>query len=217
MFLNKIKSVIRRYQMKSIFSETTFYRNAIADNLCILGNHTVLFQNTTIVNSSIGRYTYVQAHSHIYNVDIGPFCSIASGVTIGLAMHPTDMLSTSPVFYDNTQPLPHFFTNKKLFSKNLPRTSISADVWIGQEVMIKAGVTIGVGAVIGAGAVVTNDVEPYSIVGGVPAKFIRKRFDEDICDELFKSKWWALDDAKLQKLAPYFLNIEKLLKELKRV
>ena len=217
MFLNKIKSAIRRYQMKKRFSNTTFYANAFADNTCILGENTVLFQSTNVLNSSIRKYTYVQANSNIYNAEIGPFCSIASGVTIGLAEHPTHMVSTSPIFYDNTQPLPYFFTDKKLFSENLPRTTIDADVWIGQGVMIKSGITIGVGAVIGAGAVVTNDVDPYSIVGGVPAKLIRKRFDEDICEELLESKWWEIDENKIQKIAPYFSNIEKFINELKRV
>lgn len=216
MFLNRVKSIIRRYQMKRMFADTTFYTNALADKTCILEKHTVLFPNTIILNSSLGRYTYVQADSNIYNVSIGPFCSIANGVTIGLAIHPTHMLSTSPVFYDNSQPLPHFFTDKKLFSENLPRTIICADVWIGQGVMIKSGIRIGVGAVIGAGAVVTNNVEPYSIVGGVPAREIKKRFNENICEQLLKSKWWELDEKNLQEITPYFSNVTEMLDILKR-
>jgi len=211
MILRSLKKYYDIYRIHKRFRKTVFYANAFADNSSFLGENTVLFQNVQIVSSTLDRYTYVQSNSKIYNSTIGPFCSIASDVTIGLAIHPTDMVSTSPVFYDNTQPLPFFFTDKKLFTNYLPKTVLGADVWIGQGAMIKAGITVGVGAVIGAGEVVTRDIEPYSIVAGVPAQLIRKRFDEDICQRLYNSKWWTLEDQYLKDVAPYFNSPQKLL------
>ena len=88
---------------------------------------------------------------------------------------------------------------------------IGNDVWIGSDVKILQGITIGDGAVVAAGAVVTKDVEPYTIVGGVPAKKIRDRFDEEKKDFLNKLKWWDKDDEWLQKYGNYFENIDKLM------
>jgi acetyltransferase-like isoleucine patch superfamily enzyme len=177
---------------------------ALVDSGSTLGRNVVLFRDVSLSNSRLGEYTYVQLGSVINNAEIGPYCSIAGSVTIGLAMHPTFMVSTNPVFYDNTQPLPRFFSKGKLFADNMPRTVIGADVWIGQGVFIKAGVSIGVGAVIGAGAVVTKDVPPYMIAAGNPCRPIRLRFNEEICQKLLESRWWEFDEEKLQELAGYF-------------
>jgi acetyltransferase-like isoleucine patch superfamily enzyme len=166
--------------------------------------YSVLFPDTVILGSSMGRYSYIQSHSVINNAKIGPFCSIAPNVHIGLASHPIDGVSSSPVFYDPAQPLPRFFTTIPYPSNNTPKTTIQADVWIGQGAMIKAGVSVGIGAVIGAGAMVTHDVEPYSVVGGVPAHEIKKRFDEKTIERLVSSRWWELDETTLERLAPLF-------------
>ena len=79
----------------------------------------------------------------------------------------------------------------------------SNDVWIGYEAVILAGVTIGDGAIIGARAVVTKDVPPYTIVGGVPAKFIRKRFSDDTINELLSMRWWDLPPEKILERIKY--------------
>ena len=76
---------------------------------------------------------------------------------------------------------------------------IGNDVWIGFEAVILAGVTIGDGAIIGARAVVTKDVPPYTIVGGIPAKPIKKRFDEDVISDLLRVKWWDWSNEKIAR------------------
>jgi len=120
-------------------------------------------------------------------------------------------MSTLAVFYDNTQPLPKFFVNTKLFNFSLPRTIIQSDVWIGQGVIIKAGLKIGVGSIIGAGSVVTKDIPPYSIAVGNPCKVIKFRFSEDIIKELISTNWWECEDFKLHQLSKYFISPEKFL------
>ena len=87
---------------------------------------------------------------------------------------------------------------------------IGNDVWIGSGVYIKAGIKIGTGAIIGARSVVTHDIEPYSVVAGVPAKEIRKRFDEEAIRKLLELKWWDWPDEKLKKYGEYFNSPEKL-------
>jgi acetyltransferase-like isoleucine patch superfamily enzyme len=206
MMISAIKKSIRLWQLRRRFPASTIHAGAIADGLSSLGVHTVLFPDAIVLRSVVGKYTYLQSHSVINNAQIGPFCSIAANVHIGLASHPIDGVSSSPVFYDANQPLPHFFTTSVSSADNAPKTTIHADVWIGQGAMIKAGITIGVGAVIGAGAVVTRDVEAYSVVGGIPARAIKKRFNDDICHRLLISRWWELEETKLEQLAPLFAN-----------
>lgn len=203
-----LKRLMRARRMRNRFPDCAIHQGVIVDSGSALGRYAVLFRDVSLSNSQLGKYTYVQRGSVINNAEIGPYCCIAAGVTIGLAMHPTSMVSTSPVFYDNTQPLPKFFVKHKLFEGNMPRAVIGADVWIGQGVLIKAGVRIGVGAVIGAGAVVTKDVAAYTIAAGNPCRPIRMRFNEEICQKLLESQWWEFDETRLQELVNYFQEPE---------
>lgn len=209
-----IKQTIHEQLLRKRFPRSVFHSGATVDKGSLLGEHSVLFQNAALLNSSLGAYSYVQSNSIICNAEIGRFCSIAGNVTIGLGAHPTHMVSTSPVFYDNSQPLPRFLVNSRIFTETLPRTIIGADVWIGQGVMIKAGIKIGVGAVIGAGSIVIKDVDPYVIAAGNPCRQIRLRFTEEIICKLIASEWWALNDATLKELAHLFADADKLLNEL---
>lgn len=165
----------------------------------------------TIVDSTIGRYTYTCYDDEIVNCEIGQFCSISDDVIIGGAEHPMDWVSTSPVFQDVKHSGP-----KKRFSRHhfngIARTYIGNDVWIGKRVIVKAGVKIGDGAVIGAGAVVTKDVPPYAVVAGVPAKVLKYRFDEETIQSLLKSEWWNLDDSVLENKSKSINNVKEFCK-----
>jgi acetyltransferase-like isoleucine patch superfamily enzyme len=214
--MDTFRKIISRWRLRQCYPRSVIYTGATADRLSTLGDFSVLFRDVTLMQTHLGAYSYVQSGSVICNAEIGKFCSIAGGVNIGLGAHPTHMVSTSPVFYDNLQPLPRFLTDRRIFTETLPRTIIGADVWIGQGVMIKAGIQIGVGAVIGAGAIVTKDIAPYVIAAGNPCRQISLRFSEDIVFRLSASKWWTLSDKRLEELAYIFVDPEEFLDKLER-
>ena len=131
---------------------------------------------------------------------VGKFCSIACGAKFLFTSGNHTMKSLS------TYPFPIFFEEWGLDGKdicdawdNKGDIVIGNDVWIGYEAVILSGVTIGNGAVIGSRAVVTKDVEPYTIVGGVPAKPIRKRFDEQTIEKLEKIGWWDWSEEQIRQ------------------
>ena len=140
---------------------------------------------------------------------IGKFCSIACGAKFLFtsANHTLKSLSTYP--------FPLFFEEWKL-DKNRVKSAwdnkgdivIGNDVWIGYEAVILSGVHIGDGAIIGTRAVVTKDIPPYTVVGGIPAKEIKKRFDEEIITELQQIQWWNWSFDKIQQFLPYIMNGE---------
>lgn len=179
---------------------------------CKFSESVFLGDNNILSNTHIDSFSYVGSNCNLHYVTVGKFCSIGSNVKIGLSNHPTKVfVSTSPYFYT-----PNFngfgsFVENQLFNPIKP-IKIGNDVWIGANVLINDGVIIGDGAVIAAGAVVTKDVEPYSIVGGVPAIKIKKRFDNVTRNKLLKLNWWDKDIDWIKKNALKFSNVEDLLK-----
>ena len=169
--------------------------------------------NSIVINSSFDKYSFCGYNCKIINTEIGAFSSIADNVTIGVAEHPIDWVSTSPVFYKGKDSVKKKFSEFEREPSKM--TKIGNDVWIGENVTIRAGVKICDGAVIGMGAVVTKDVNPYEIVGGVPAKHIRFRFDDDLISKLTESKWWERDEAILEKAAQYIKCPIDFLEEIK--
>lgn len=177
-------------------------------------------KNTSITESLIGFATYIGQNSKFHKTSIGKFCSIASDVKLVSGNHPTSKyVSTHPLFFSNRQ-----FSNLhyKNISTNFNELSyvdnqrellckIGNDVWIGENVIILNGVTIGDGAVIATGAVVTKNVNPYEVVGGVPAKFIKYRFPENEREFLIKLKWWDKDFEWLNMNAHLFYDIDSLI------
>lgn len=172
-------------------------------------------------SGDMGFGSYIGANSVIH-AKIGRYTSIASNVKTVLGRHPaSDFVSTHPAFF-STNPK-HLFTyvEKTVFQESAFADDghncviIGNDVWIGEDVSILAGVCIGDGAIVAAGAVVTKDVEPYTIVGGVPAKQIRKRFTDEEIEFLLSFKWWEKDVAWIAANASKFENIKDFMEEFK--
>lgn len=178
--------------------ETIYLKNVITNPNIIVGDHTMY--NDFVNDPTLFEKNNVLYHYPVNNdkLVIGKFCSIACGTRFlfNSANHALSSLSTYP--------FPIFFEEWGLNGKDVTTAwdhqgdiIIGNDVWIGYEAVIMAGVTIGDGAVIGARALVTKDVPPYTIVGGIPAKPIRKRFSKQTISKLTKIKWWDWSPQKI--------------------
>ena len=155
-------------------------------------------------NVDIGNYSYVNKGSVIASGRIGKFCSIGYYCQIGMHEHPTALLSTSPYLYG----IHNILGIKQSWNDFVSPPSIGNDVWIGSNSVILQGVTIGDGAIIAAGAVVTKDVSPYTIVAGVPAKMIKKRFSDKKIDDLQQLQWWNKPISEIKTIFTQFTQDE---------
>ena len=151
-----------------------------------------------ITECEIGDYTYIERHCEMIYATIGKFCAIAADVRINALNHPMERVSQHKITY---RPNEYFVGGKidKGFRemRQQKRVVIGHDVWVGHGAIILPGIAIGHGAVVAAGAVVTKNVEPYSIVAGVPARRIKWRFEKDIRDRLISLAWWDWSHDKL--------------------
>jgi acetyltransferase-like isoleucine patch superfamily enzyme len=221
--------------MKKVFIRVFYFLNSISLNIL---NKTIKVHLTArvrpksilkgfnrissgcYINGEVGLNTYVGKNSVLY-AHIGNYCSIGANVSTIIGNHPTTFVSTSPVFYSKTKQTGHTFVSDDLYDETLKCSvngkfygvQIGNDVWIGDNVVIKGGVQIGDGAIISMGSVVVKNVEPFSIVGGVPAKIIRYRFDEKTIQKISQTCWWNWDQEKISKYAEYMIDVEKFLKQ----
>ena len=155
-------------------------------------------------HSRLGRFSYVAAGARVVGCACGSFCSIGPDAWVGgLGRHPTHWISTHPSFYSPLMQAGMTFVEREFFEET-QEVVMGHDVWVGARAIVLDGVTIGNGAVIAAGAVVTRDVAPYSIVGGVPARLIRRRFNDEDIRKLEDLRWWDWPVGKLKTMAPGF-------------
>lgn len=186
----------------------TVYLNAVISNPLIeVGDYTIY--NDFVADPLLFEKNNVLYHYPIHRekLIIGKFCSIACGTKFlfNCANHSLKSLSTYtfPLFYEEWELEKSNITTAW---DNKGDIVIGNDVWIGYEAVIMAGVHIGDGAIIAARAVVTKDVPPYTIVGGTPAKEIRKRFDAEVIQQLLLLKWWNWSTDKIRKCLPYIME-----------
>lgn len=147
-----------------------------------------------LTNACVGKRTSIGRYTKVRDARIGSYCSISWDVTIGAVSHPMDHLSSHAFVYREQFGI---VREDKMQAADI--VEIGNDVWIGCDCVIMPGVKIGDGSVIGANSVVTRNVEPYSVVSGIPAKMMRKRFSSEIIETLTWLNWWNWDDDKLRE------------------
>jgi acetyltransferase-like isoleucine patch superfamily enzyme len=179
---------------------------------CDISPKAKLYAPYYLNNVKLGDYSYISKNSNLTNTTIGKFCSIGPNFNSGLGLHPTNGISTSPMFYSTLKQNGFSLVNKNAFEETKPIT-IGNDVYIGANVTILDGIRIADGAVIGAGAIVTKDIPPYAISVGIPAKVFKYRFNDETIDKLLKRQWWNFPEADLQKIERSFFDIEKFINE----
>jgi virginiamycin A acetyltransferase len=222
----KLKSQIRkisRYFLKVFYPQLYYLENNNPDIGLLAKNITdshisakaKISGPAQISDSEVGDYSYIARGSSISLTKIGKFCSIGTNLSCGYGIHPTNGLSTSPVFYSLAKQNGTTFSKTNKITENLPIT-IGNDVFIGMNVTILDGVTISDGAIIGAGAVVSKDIPPYAIAVGSPIRVIKYRFDEQTISDLLKIKWWDFDTEKLQDVEKDFFNTPEFIRKFKR-
>ncbi len=172
------------------------------------GAYTEVGARTVISETVMGDYSYIVQDGQIDMSTIGKFCSIASHVRINPGNHPMERASQSHFLYrasryfDGEPDEAGFFDWRRSHA-----VTIGHDVWIGHGGVVLAGKHVGTGAVVAAGAIVTKDVAPYTVVGGNPARVIRRRFPEAVAERLEALAWWDWDHERLRQALPDFRTL----------
>lgn len=200
-----MKKILKKLLFKILNSEEIVGTTVLSGfsrgikNVVFEGNNAVPHGCNFSGKVKIGFATTLGYNNFIHgDVTIGKYCQIGVDVGIFAKNHPTNYMST--------------YINKNLFNGELKsirqenKIIIGNDVWIGHNVIIVGNVTIGNGAILAAGSVITKDVLPYSIVGGVPAKIIKKRFSDNVIQEIEELQWWNYSESELEKIKPLFFK-----------
>jgi phosphonate metabolism protein (transferase hexapeptide repeat family) len=163
-----------------------------------LGRFTEIKERVAFSDSQLGDYSYVERQAEVIYAKIGKFCCIAANARINALDHPLERVSQHKMTYRANE----YFLGAKLDSEFRARrqgrlVETGNDVWIGHGAIIKPGVKIGHGAVVAAGAIVTRDVPAYAIVAGVPARFLRWRFEPKVSARIIALAWWDWEHDRL--------------------
>ena len=192
MLLNRINNYLRRRRRAKLLKGRLIYnwKTTFPSEESVFEGANHLYESV-VFDGHMGYGSFIGEKSNISGT-IGRFTSIAPYVDWNPGVHPYEapFATTCPMFYSTRKQNGVSFANKQCFDEYKGGVTIGNDCWIGQHVFLVGGVTIGDGAVVLAGAVVTKDVPPYAIVGGVPAKIIRYRYDEETIKWLLNIKWW---------------------------
>ena len=175
-------------------------------------------RHASVLKSSLGYGSYVASGSFLRGAKVGRYCCIGKQVRVIDVTHPSrQYVSVHPLFFAEKTVVGESYVARQKFEETVklpddPKFSvrIGNDVWIGDGAMILGGHVIGDGAIVAAGAVVTKDVEPYTIVAGVPARPVRKRFSDDEIHFLEELRWWDKGEEWIRENAEKFDDINKL-------
>lgn len=196
-----------------MLGETPYFHDPVVVHDSSIGSWTEIGAGSHLSESTFGDYSYAAGDVSIIYADVGKFCSIASHVRINPGNHPMWRVTQHHMTYRRRQ---YGFgeDDREFFEwRREHRCTIGHDVWLGHGAIIMPGVKVGTGVVVGSGAVVTKDVEPYTVVVGVAARPVRKRFSDAIIDKLLKIAWWDWDrqmlEARFDDLLDLDLFVEK--------
>lgn len=215
--INWTKRQLNKYRLKK--RNVCIKRGAFVSLDCEFEGDNTVYENSFLLGCNVGYASYIHAGSYIVKTKIGRYCSIAPNVRIVCGNHPTKtIVTTHPALYSGKQcggirlsKTAQFEEYTYADKESRFYVVVGNDVWIADSARIINGVTIGDGAIIVAGAVVTKDVEPYSIVGGVPAHKISYRFSEKEISALLKYKWWNRDLCFISDNIEAFWNIKQMM------
>lgn len=227
--MHKIKLLLKRfaywYSIKKYGIDKTcrVWPSKRISNISCEGHNTVS-KGARVNKVELGYGSGISRDSEVVNTKVGRYSALAPGVKVARGQHPTfKIASIHPAFYSLKKQYGFTYVNTQKFKEfryvdNQEQYSVSIgnDVWIASYVTLLEGIKIGDGAIIAAGSVVTKDVPPYAIVGGVPAKVIRYRFDKDVISYLLELQWWNKDQSWIEKYAPYFEDVNKLIEVLNK-
>lgn len=173
------------------------------------GAYVEVGRGSRILNTEFGDYSYCDRNADIANASVGKFANLAACTRIGATDHPLNtaachhFLYRSASYWDDAEDDAAFFSRRRA-----KRVSIGHDTWIGHGAVIRPEVRMGHGAVVAAGAVVTKDVEPYTVVAGVPARLLRARQPRPIADRLIALGWWDWDHDRLRAALVDFRSLD---------
>jgi hypothetical protein len=201
------------YTVEQLDEEPTIHPTArIHDSE--IGRWTRIGEAVRMSESRFGDYSYVVRQSSMSYADVGKFCSIASFVRLNPGNHPMWRPTQHHMTYRRNRYDLDEADDEAFFDwrRDHP-VEVGHDVWIGHGATVIPDVTVGNGAVVGAGAVVTKDVDPYAVVGGVPAEPISRRFDEATAARIERTEWWDWSRAELESNFGALSDLERFLEE----
>ncbi|MFC7406667.1 DapH/DapD/GlmU-related protein [Georgenia alba] len=176
---------------------------------CRLGAYVEVGAHANLTESTLGAYSYVMQGGVAWCAEIGKFANIAAYTRINAPNHPMWRATQHHFTYRSADYGLADGTDAEFFAwRRAHPVTLGHDVWLGHGAVVLPGVSIGTGAVVGAGAVVTKDVPAYTVVGGVPARPIRRRFDEETAERLQRLAWWDWSHEELREALPAFRTLD---------